>query len=149
MGIIDASFLGYSPYDEGARSQISLQDIKISNSSNANFLSFYSDSGQIENVELVNVTSKGSPVFFFLGGGTVSLQNISGRNISGSVISLEQVYSQNLKNITFENASVSQGPQNLILLTRYSNISKLGFTRKADQSTIITDLLIDVWKIRG
>jgi len=154
MEIIEASLLGCSPHFDvlssfsDVLSDVSLQDIKIYNSSNANLLIDLFGGAQVENVELVNVTSKMSPALSFWKVATVSVKNIYGRNISGSVVSLEQVLSQNLENLTFYNVSNSQKySQNLILLTRYSNVTTLGLRPNIDESTVIAGFFIDVYKM--
>ena len=156
--IVDSLLLEYSPIYSTLPyeflPQMLLQNIKISNSSNSNFLIKSQGNSQIENVELVNVTSRTSPVFCFSYGVAVSIKNIYGRNIYGSAISLEQVFSQNLQNLTFHNVSKSPdystlGSQYFIFLTRYANITNPAIyehvpTGNTDQSTVITDFFIDV-----
>jgi len=130
----------YNPY-----SQISLQNIKIENCSQTNFWVQNPDSSQVENVELLNVTFKKSPVFSFKEVGIVSIKNIYGRNISGSLISLDGVFSQDLENLTFGNVSTS--PKYFI---RFSgDVENRDFAENADRSIVITNFFIDVWKIRG
>ncbi len=141
----------HSPSDQFF-SQISLRNIKIYNSSNMNFLIPYPDSGEVDNVELENVTSS---MFFFQEMGAVSIKNIYGKNIFGSILKLDQVFSQNIENLTFYNVSMSPetsipGFQNLISLTRYSNITTIyGLKANADQSTVVSGLYVDVNEARG
>ena len=144
MGILDRSLLTYfqddnsfEPY-EITPSKVSLQDIKIENSSNANFFISFSNQSQVENVELVNVESKRFPVFFFQESSAVSVKNIYGRNIAGSVVFLYQVLSQNLEDLTFYNVSISQ-EKSLIILKRYPEPFP-----SVEQSTVIADFFINV-----
>jgi len=117
-----------------------------------NFLIPYPDSGEVDNVELENVTSS---MFFFQEMGAVSIKNIYGKNIFGSILKLDQVFSQNIENLTFYNVSMSPetsipGFQNLISLTRYSNITTIyGLKANADQSTVVSGLYVDVNEARG
>ncbi len=156
-GFIDGFLLEYTIYyhmlsfPDNFLSQISLQNIKIEDSSNTNFLIHYPESGQVENFELVNVTSNTFSMFSFEEVGTVSIKNITGRDISGSLVSLEQVFSQHIENISLYNVSTSQG-NSLIRLTMYLNITEIteyGIMASANPSIVITDFFIDVWKIRG
>ncbi len=149
MGNLDGSLLRYLPdtsqflFKYDVLPKVSLQDIKIENSSNTNFLIFWLDGGQVENVELTNVEFKTFPVFYFQNAGTVSIENVYGRNISGSFVTLSQVFSQDLENFMFENVSTYE-ENSLILLTRDSNITKLGLRASAGQSTVIANFFIDV-----
>ena len=146
MRNVDGSLFKYETYPNSLP-KISFQDIKISNSSDPNFLIALFDSGQIENVELINVEARTYPMFYVQNAGSFSIENAYARNFSGPFISVQQVLRQNLKNLSFYNVSTSEA-NSLVLLTRYSNTTDIQF--KADnQSTVLSDFFIDVWKIKG
>ena len=86
--IIDDSLLRYSPNDDYflsyaiTKPSAKLKNIKIQNSSNANFLSLILDEGVLDNVELNNVYFNGTalpfPLFLFENVNRVTVKNIVG-----------------------------------------------------------------------
>ena len=133
---------------------INISNVKISNSAGANFLIFDIDSGLVKNIELTNLSCISVdvkfPIFYFENANMVTARNLYGKDVYGPVLKFYEVYDQTLENFTFYNISTNQlfgkENQNIVQLTRDSNIFYTGLNPASNMTTYISNFNVFVIK---